>query len=216
MAQTLVLNALDRADYGTKVARRLRKTGMVPAIIYGHKEATVAVSIKSDELTKAIRTGVRLVDLKLGAKALEKALIRDVQWDYLGHDVLHVDFARVAADEKILIDVRVELRGTAPGVAHGGNLIQPLHSLHVECLVTNIPESIRVAINDLDLNQAIHVKELKLPEGVTVKNDADAIVVQVVPQQVEAVVPAAAVDAAEPEIIGKVKGEDDAEEDEKK
>ncbi len=216
MAQTLVLNAQERPDYGTKVARRLRKTGMVPAVIYGHKEATVAVSIKTDELTKAIRTGVRLVDLKLGANTLEKALIRDVQWDYLGHDVLHVDFARVAADEKILIDVRVELRGTAPGVAHGGNLIQPLHSLHIECLVTNIPESIRVAINDLDLNQAIHVKELKLPEGVTVKNDPDAIVVQVVPQQVEAVVPAAAVDAAEPEIIGKVKGEDDAEEVEKK
>ncbi len=216
MAQTFVLNATERPDFGTRVARRLRKTGMVPAIIYGHKEAAVTVAIKSDELTKAIRTGVRLVDLKLGAKALEKALIRDVQWDYLGHDVLHVDFARVAADEKILIDVRVELRGTAPGVAHGGNLIQPLHSLHVECLVTNIPESIRIAINDLDLNQAIHVKELKLPVGVTVKNDPDAIVVQVVPQQVEVVAPVVVADTGEPEVIGKVKGEEDAEEEEKK
>jgi large subunit ribosomal protein L25 len=216
MAQTLVLNAQERPAAGTRVARRLRKSGLVPAVIYGHKEATVSVSIKSDELTKAIRTGVRLVDLKLGATALEKALIRDVQWDYLGADVLHVDFARVAADEKILIDVRVELRGIAPGIAHGGNLIQPLHNLHVECLVTNIPESIRVAINELELNQAIHVNELKLPPGVTVKNDPDAIVVQVVPQQVEVVAPVVPTEGGEPEIIGKVKGEEEAAEEEKK
>lgn len=214
MAQSLVLNAVERPDYGTRVARKLRKSGLVPAVIYGHKEANVAVSIKSDEVAKAIRTGVRLVDLKLGEKSLEKALIRDVQWDYLGADILHVDFARVGADERIAIDVRVELRGIAPGVAHGGNLIQPLHSLHVECLVTNIPESIRVSINELDLNQSIHVKELKLPEGVTVMNEADAIVVQVVPQQVEAEAPI--VDTSEPEVIGRTKAEEDAEAEEKK
>ncbi|MEI7685740.1 MAG: 50S ribosomal protein L25 [Planctomycetota bacterium] len=214
MAQSLVLNAVERPDYGTRVARKLRKSGLVPAVIYGHKEANVAVSIKSDEVAKAIRTGVRLVDLKLGEKSLEKALIRDVQWDYLGADILHVDFARVGADERIAIDVRVELRGIAPGVAHGGNLIQPLHSLHVECLVTNIPESIRVSINELDLNQSIHVKELKLPEGVTVMNEADAIVVQVVPQQVEAEAPI--VDTSEPEVIGRTKAEEEAEAEEKK
>jgi large subunit ribosomal protein L25 len=215
MAQTLVLSASERGTYGTRIARRLRKSGLVPAVIYGHKEATVSVSLRRDELTKAIRTGVRLVDLQLGEKGLEKALIRDVQWDYLGADVLHVDFARVAADEKILIDVRVELRGTAPGIAHGGNLVQPLHSLHVECLVTNIPESIRVSVNELELNQAIHVNQLKLPEGVTVKNDPEAIVVQVVPQQVEVVAPVVAAEG-EPEVIGKVKGEEEGAEDEKK
>jgi len=214
MAQSFVLNAVERPDYGTRVARKLRKSGLVPAVIYGHKEANVAVSIKSEEVTKAIRTGARLVDLKLGEKSLEKALIRDVQWDYLGADILHVDFARVGADERIAIDVRVELRGIAPGVAHGGTLIQPLHSLHVECLVTNIPESIRVSINDLDLNQSIHVNELKLPEGVTVMNEADAIVVQVVPQQVEAAAPI--VDTSEPEVIGRTKAEEEAEAEEKK
>jgi large subunit ribosomal protein L25 len=216
MAQTLTLNTIDRPSLGSRAARKLRKDGLVPAVLYGHKEATVSVSVKSDEVTKAIRTGVRLVDLKVGS-GTEKALIRDVQWDYLGADVLHVDFARVAADEKILIDVRVDLRGIAPGVAHGGNLIQPLHSLHVECLVTNIPESIRVNIQELDLNQAIHVKELKLPEGVVVKNDPDAIVVQVVPQQVEAAAPIVGGESAEPEVIGrKVEEEGEGDEKEKK
>ena len=216
MAQTVVLTAKERTDLGTKVARRLRKQGMTPAVIYGHKEATVSLTLSSDEITKAVRHGARLVDLKIGAKA-EKALIRDLQWDYLGQDILHVDFARVAADEKITLDVRVEIRGVAPGLAAGGNLVQPLHSLHVECLVVNIPESIRVNVSELQLNQAIHVKELKLPEGVTVKNDAEAIVVQVSPPHVEAETPAAAAtDAAEPEIIGKKKEEEGEEEAEKK
>ena len=216
MAQTVVLTAKERTDLGTKVTRRLRKQGMTPAVIYGHKEATVSLTLSSDEITKAVRHGARLVDLKIGAKA-EKALIRDLQWDYLGQDILHVDFARVAADEKITLDVRVEIRGVAPGIAAGGNLVQPLHSLHVECLVLNIPESIRVSVSELQLNQAIHVKELKLPEGVTVKNDPEAIVVQVSPPHVEAETPAAAAtDAAEPEIIGKKKEEEGEEEAEKK
>jgi large subunit ribosomal protein L25 len=139
-----------------------------------------------------------------------------VQWDYLGKDILHVDFARVAADEKIHLEVRVEIRGVAPGIAQGGNLVQPLHSLHVECLVTNIPESIRVSVAELQLNQAIHVNELKLPEGVAVSNDPDAIVVQVSLAKVEAeeaAVPVAE-GSAEPEIIGKKpeEGEEAAEE----
>lgn len=216
MAETLVLNAQERSKHGTRVSRKLRKDGLIPAVIYGHQEANVSVAVKADEVNKAIRTGARLVDLKIGDKSLEKALIREVQWDYLGADVLHVDFARVAADETITIDVRVELRGIAPGVAHGGNLVQPLHSLHVECLVTNIPDSIRVSIVELDLNQAIHVKDLKLPEGVTVRNDLDAIVVQVVPQQAEAATPVPGAESAEPEVIGRAKEDEEGEGDDKK
>lgn len=215
MAHTVVLDAQERGNYGTNVARRMRREGRVPAVVYGHKEATVSISIGHDDLYKAIRHGARLVDLKLGSKSAEKALIRDVQWDYLGQDILHVDFARVAADEKVTLEIRIEIRGTAPGVAQQGNMVQPLHSLEVECLVTNIPESIRVAVNELQLNQAIHVKELKLPEGVKVLNDPDAIVVQVVPQQVEAAAPAAAGESAEPEVIGRVKEEEGEEESEK-
>src|SRR5689334_3448441 len=93
MAQTAQLIAEERTGAGTRIARRLRKSGRVPAIVYGHKEATINVTVASDEVTKAVRTGVRLVDLKVGSKGLEKALIRDVQWDYLGMEVLHVDFA---------------------------------------------------------------------------------------------------------------------------
>src|SRR5206468_4967888 len=88
-------------------------------------------------------------------------------WDHLGKDVLHIDFERVSADERIEVPVRIELKGIAPGVTGGGILDQPLHTVMVECLAISIPDSIRVNINELQLGAAIHVKDLTLPEGVT-------------------------------------------------
>ena len=172
MAQTLQLNAQPRTgETGTRVARRLRKAGLVPAVVYGHKEATIAVTVKADELTKAIRHGVRVVDLKVDGKAPEKALIREVQWDHLGKDVLHVDFARVAADEKITIEVRVELRGIAPGVA---GRRRARSSRCTACTSSawpsNIPEiDPRQHRRVADSTRRSTCKELKLPEGVTVE-----------------------------------------------
>ena len=219
MADAVVLTALARPEQGTHNARRMRKAGKIPAVLYGHKEATVPLTLSSDELYKAVRQGVRLVDVKQGDKS-EKALIRDVQWDPLGHDILHVDFARVSMDERIEVDVRVELRGTAPGVTGGGVLNQPLHTLMVECLAISIPESIRVSIAELQIDQAIHVKDLTIPEGVKVLNDPDAIVVQCAPKIVEEAVaaPGAAPTAeqAEPEVIGRQKAEEGEEEAEEK
>jgi large subunit ribosomal protein L25 len=128
---------------------------------------------------------------------------------------LHVDFARVAADERIKIEVRIELRGTAPGVTAGGLLDQPIHNLEIECLAVAVPESIRVFINELQVDQAIHVRDLKLPEGVTTSEDPDAIVVQVAAPKVEeeAAAAAPAAEQVEPEVIGrKEKAEGEAEE----
>jgi large subunit ribosomal protein L25 len=203
MAESVLLVTDARKGRGTHIARRLRKSGQVPAVVYGHKEATVSVTVKRDDLYRLIRRGARVVDLQEGTKT-EKALIRDVQWDHLGHDILHVDFARVAADERIKIEVRIALRGTAAGVTAGGVLDQPLHTLEVECLAIAVPESIRVNIGELQIGQAIHVKELSLPEGVTTAVDPEAIVVQVAAPKVEAEAAVAApAEQAEPEIIGR-------------
>jgi large subunit ribosomal protein L25 len=196
---------------------QLRKKGLVPAVIYGHGEATASLSVSGETLHKAIRHGVRIYDVSLKG-AVQKALLRDVQWDALGHDILHADFYRVSADETITLDVRVELRGTAPGVTTGGGvLVQLIHSLSVECLIVNIPEAIRVNVGELQLDQAFHVRELVLPEGVKVKNDPEAIIVQVSKKIEEVIAPAAAApttESAEPEVIGRVK-EEGAEEEEK-
>jgi large subunit ribosomal protein L25 len=220
MADVFVLEVQERKKSGTNAAKQVRKQGLVPAVIYGHGEATASLSVPGEALYKAIRQGVRIFDVKLGS-AMQKTLLRDVQWDSLGHDILHADFYRVSADEKITLEVRVELRGTAPGVTAGGVLVQQVHSLSVECLIINIPESIRVNIGELQIDQSIHVKDLTLPEGVAIKSDPEAIVVQVSQKVIEEVVaPTAAVaptgEQSEPEVIGRVKGEDEEEEEKEK
>src|SRR5262249_25162181 len=128
MAETVELVAQKRDDRGTKKARRLRKKGLIPGVVYGHKEATISISLTADDLLNAIRHGARVVDLKADG-ATEKALIREVQWDHLGLEILHVDFAHVAVDERITVPVPIELKGVCPGVIAGGILDQPIHSL---------------------------------------------------------------------------------------
>jgi large subunit ribosomal protein L25 len=205
MAETLEFVTQPRQEIGSQAARRLRRKGLVPAVVYGHKEATVHVTLPMDELQKAIRHGVRVVDLKTDGKA-EKALIKEVQWDHLGKDLLHVDFARISADERVVVTVPLELKGIAPGVTGGGVLDQPMHTLSIEALAVALPESIRVNIGELQLGGAIHVRDLVLPPGVKVMADADAVVVHItVPAAEPAAAPAAVPEAgaAEPEVIGR-------------
>ncbi len=217
MADTLQLKTEPRTGQGSRDADRLRKAGRVPAVVYGHKEATVAITVSRDELAAALRHHARTVDLLVDGKT-ETALIQEVQHDHLGSGLMHVDFRRVSRDERVRTTVDIELRGTAPGATGGGVLDQPLHKIHVECPAVSIPDSIRVRIDGLLLGQAIHVKELELPAGVKALDDPDLVVVQVKMQQVPVVEPTAApteagATAAEPEVITKKK-EKPAEEEE--
>jgi len=210
MADSVILVAEQRDVRGSMSARRLRRKGLIPAVLYGHKEATLSITLPAEEVEKAIRHGVRVVDLKAGGKE-EKALIKEIQWDHLGKELLHVDFTRVSLDERIIIQVPLELRGTAPGVTAGGRLDQPIHALSVECLAISIPESIRVNIGELQMEGMIHVRDLVLPPGVKAMTDPEAIVVHVTPPEVEAeAAPAAEVaEQAEPEVIGRPKVEEE-------
>jgi large subunit ribosomal protein L25 len=211
MAESVVLTADSREGRGSQKARRMRRQGLIPAVLYGHGEGTASVSVNSDEFENAIRHGVRVIDLKT-AKGVEKALVKDVQWDHLGKHVLHVDFARVSEKDRVKVAVQIELRGIAPGVTAGGLLDQPLHDLEIECQATSIPDSIRVAINELQIDQAIHVKDLKLPEGVVALMDPDAIVVHVTQKQAEPEPTAEPIaEGVEPEVIGRTAKEEEEE-----
>jgi large subunit ribosomal protein L25 len=206
MADALKLRTEPRAGKGSRDANRLRKAGRVPAVVYGHKEETVSVTVSRDELAAALRHHARTVDLVVGGKT-ETALIQEVQHDHLGSGLVHVDFRRVSRDERIRTTVEIELRGTAPGATGGGVLDQPLHKIHVECPAISIPESIRVRIDGLMIGQAIHVKELELPAGVKALDDPDLVVVQVKQQQAAVPEPTTllAEGTAEPEVITKKK-----------
>jgi large subunit ribosomal protein L25 len=200
MAESVELVVEPRTGRGSAAARKLRREEKIPAVLYGHEEETVSISLPAEEFQTALRHGARVMDLKLGGNT-QKALIKELQFDHLGKEILHVDFARIAETDRVTVPVRIELRGIAPGVTGGGLLDQPIHTLEVECLAVAIPESIRVNINELQLDQAIHVKDLALPPGVKALADPEAIVVHVKAPQAEAEAPAPAAEQAEPEVI---------------
>ncbi len=208
MAESVVLPYETREGRGSRKAEKLRRGGKTPGVVYGHKQATLSVAVSHDTLLNAVKHNVRVLDLQ-GQGKTEKALIKDLQWDHLGIDILHVDFEWVSADERIKVSVPIELRGVAPGVAAGGVLDQPIHAIHVECLAIAIPESIRVALGDLHKGQAIHVRDLKLPDGVTVLEDADDVVVHVAEPRVAATPTGEeGAGSAEPELIRRPGGEE--------
>lgn len=216
MRQTIQLKGEPRTLYGSANAKRLRQQNLLPGVVYGHKEVHLDIVLPRDEVEKAVRKGAHIVDLEAGGKT-ETVRFRELQWDNLGKELVHVDLMRVSKDERIVVPVRIELRGTAPGVGEGGVVDQPIHVLNVECPVFEIPENIRVMVDKLHIGDAIHVKELVLPANVVAKADPDAVVVHVKAHKEEAApapvgaVPAAE-GAAEPEVIKKAPKPEEPEE----
>jgi large subunit ribosomal protein L25 len=121
-----------------------------------------------------------VVDLEVNGN-LEKALIKDVQWDTFSSHLLHIDFVRVDSDERIKIDIPLQLRGTAPGVVAGGILEMPHHTVMVECLAVEVPDFIIVRIGSLAIGDMVHVRELTdVPPGVKILNPPETLLVHVV------------------------------------
>lgn len=206
MAQ--LLKASKRTQKGTHQARHLRKQGQVPGIIYGHGETPVPVSLDKHEVDLAIKHGERVLEINIDG-ASQHCLIKEVQWDIYAVDVLHVDLYRVSLDERVEVTVPIVLRGTPAGAADGGVLQQIVADLAIECLVTAIPEDIRASVVAMKIGDVLRMKDLKLPEGAVVKLDPEAIIASIIQIAEEVAAPAAAEGAAEPEVIGRAKEEDE-------
>jgi large subunit ribosomal protein L25 len=209
MAQSAQITAKSRSELGSRANKRLRDAGFVPGVIYGHKEAVVPVTLPRKELANHLSHGAHLFDLALDGKS-EKVLVKEVQFDHLGQDVIHVDFARVSLDEKVEVTVPLELRGTPKGEADGGVLQQIISELEIECLVTDIPESIRHSVADMEKDAVLHIKDLKLPAGVRALQDGDQIVATVREIAEAAATEAVEGETAEPELIGRKPEEGEA------
>ncbi len=204
-----VLKVQLRETRGKRHNRRLRAAGAIPAVLYGHERQTVCLSVPADQIDAAVRHGSRLVRLSGGVN--EQAFIRELQWDTWGMNVLHVDFTRVSAHERVEVQVPVELRGEAPGVKEGGIVEHVLHQVRLECEATQIPEKLEVNINDLGVDASVTAAELELPPTAKVLDPVDAVVVQCV---LPAAVPeeeVAAAKEAEPELIGRKPEEEEDE-----
>ncbi len=189
---------------GSRVSRRLRKKGLIPAVIYGHKQAVVPVTLTRDEVWRMLKTPGHLAELDVNGTA-ETVLIRDVQWDHLGKEVLHLDFARVSAEEIIETEVAFEIKGTPAGLAAGGILEHLVHTLRIKCPAGAIPQSLKADVSALQVGEGIHVRDLVLPPDVTVDHDEDMLLAHIVVRAVEEEVKPEATEAeaaaAQPEVI---------------
>jgi len=216
MAKAKTLSVKRREQLGSANTRRLRKTGVIPAVLYGHGEATLSLTIASEDLLGIIRASQKLVTLE--GDATEGAFIKSVQWDTWGKVVLHVDLLRVSDTELVETTVTIELKGTAPGLSEGGIVEHLVHEIEIDCPAAKVPDKITLLINDLHLNKAIHASEIALPEGAKLLSDPDTVIVHCVPPHIVAETDTAAAGGAveaggvEPELIRKEKAAEGEEE----
>jgi len=204
MAELVKVQMETRRKSGTAEARRLRRRGRVPGNMYGHGGGPLGVSVPEEEITPLILGGMKVMDVQIDGDS-QLAILRDLQWDPFGTKVIHFDLLRVNRDEKVEVEVPVELRGICPGSMAGGVLDQNLHTLSIECLPFVVPDHIEVRIGNLHIGDAVHVRDLTIPEGVVVQNPEEELVVQVtepieVPEEGEE---AEADMMTEPEVIGR-------------
>jgi len=202
-----------RTKLGKRNNRRLRWEGKLPAVLYGHGEETLSLTLPAEQLESAVRHGAKVVELDGAASG--KALLQDVQWDTFFHQILHVDLLRVKAGEKVTVEVPIELKGEAPGVNEGGIIEQMIHSVEIEVPLDLVPEKLHVRVNQLQIGGELFIRDIAdLPAGATVLVDPDEIVVHCkLPMVQEEEEPAAeAAGAAEPEVIAKGKEKEEGEE----
>jgi large subunit ribosomal protein L25 len=216
--ETITLKGEPRTAVGTRVSRALRATGRLPAIIYGHGETPETLSLDLHDVVVALAHGARMLQVKLGRKT-KQYLIKDVQYDYLDDTPIHLDLARVDLDERVKVRVGIELRGVPKGVSEGGVLDQHLADLEVECLVTEIPETLRPVVTELSLGDSLLAKDIELPPGVVVLTDPEERVATV-RALAEAPEPEADEEdeagALQPKMIGRVAKEEDTDKGESK
>ena len=209
-----LLKVETRKSRGKRNNERLRRSGRLPAILYGHGEEAVSLTLAADQFQASLRHGAKVVDLD--GDATGKALLQDVQWDVFCQQVLHVDLLRVRAGEKVKIDVPVELRGEAIGVRDGGVIEQFIHSIEIEVALDVIPDKLHLNIKNLGVDGHLTAKDIfDLPPGATILSDEDAMIVHCVLPASEKEVEAAEGAAAEPEVIGKGKDDEEEEAEEK-
>lgn len=203
------LSAQRRERIGSRYAKRDRDAGKLPAIVYGHGETPVPITLdRKDALIHFVK-GEKVFELALDGKN-QYVLLKDLGYDHLGTNIIHADFARVNLDERVNTKAHLHLVGTPLGLKKAGAvLIKPITELELNCTVTTIPESIEVDISELDVGHALHAGDVKLPAGsMKLLTDTDAVIAQIVIQgeiAVSAEAGEAGATAAEPVVITEKK-----------
>ncbi|AIH03472.1 50S ribosomal protein L25/general stress protein Ctc [Thermodesulfobacterium commune] len=179
------LSVVKREKTGKECAKKLRKQGLIPAIVYGHNFDPVPISVKANELESILHkykgeTLLFNLEVQNGETQRIQAILKDYQLHPVTDKIIHLDFVAIKEGETVSIDVPLEFVGRPVGLTKGGVIEIFMHDLTVECLPSNIPDKIQVDISNLDLGDVLHVKDIKVPEGVKVLDDPEDTVITIV------------------------------------
>lgn len=206
--KTEVLTARVRTETGSRACRKLRAHGEIPANLYGAKE-NVSLAVNAWKMNQLINAHASLLEIAWDGRK-ELVQVVEVQRNTFGDDVMHVDMHKIDVNKPITGEVDLVFKGEPKGVKAGGHMMRPFKSLEVEALPRNMPREIVIRVDDIGLNEGLHIEEIPLPEGVKALGDPRALVVTVIPH-VE-VVEEETLDeagAAEPEVIAKGKQDEE-------
>ena len=218
----IVVTAQDRTERGKNAARRLRRSGLIPAVVYGSKGENMSVAVDPKILLKVLRSEAgrnAILKLDLGAKGAANAILKSWQVDPIRENFLHADFYSIAMDVAIRVTVPVAVKGEARGVKVDGGILElVLREIEVECLPGDIPERIEIDVSDLGINDSLRVSSLPVSAKVKVLQSAEQVVVHVISVKEEVAPVAAAAPVAEgeagtpsePEVLKKGKKEEES------
>jgi large subunit ribosomal protein L25 len=182
------LDVEDRTERGTRAAKRLRREGYVPGVVYGGKDGDCTSFKVNARALRHVLAGSALIDLKVAGKT-RPVIVKDQQQHSVRDELLHIDLLEVRLDEKIQTQVSVSLEGAeeAPGIKEGGVLEHVTHELNIEALPTDIPDAIHVDVSGLEIAATMHLSEISPPAGVTFLDDPEETILAsvVVPTEVE-------------------------------
>ena len=208
---TTKLEVAARAPHGSREARRLRRSGRVPGVIYGGGEDPVSFDVDARELRIALTASGAVIDVSVDGGKAAPVVLKDTQSDVVRGDTIHVDLLRVRLDKPIHAIVTLELTGAndAPGVREGGVLEHITRELNIEALPTNIPESIQFDVSEMQINDTVILEAVVAPEGVTLLDDLETTVATLTPPRLQAELEEI---EAETEVVGEGEAEAPAEE----
>ena len=215
--ERIIIHAEKREETGKGVARSLRRSNMIPAVLY-RAGGSLPIKLPKKEITRFINTTAGeqiMVDLQFADGENKLALIKDYQVDPTRRELLHADFFEVLLTEKVKVNVHIIPTGEPIGVKRDAGILQNLlRDIEIECLPDKIPGHLKIDISGLEIGQSFHVRDLQIEEGIKVLTDPGEVIVNIIAPLVEAVAPVAEVAApavAEPEVMKKGKKEEEEE-----
>lgn len=200
--EKIKLAAQVREKTGKGVARKLRQSGLVPAVLYGKDKDPQTLIVDPQEV-RAYLAGNVIFDLEIEGLGKETAMIKEVQRDVISGDIKHIDFLHISMDEKVTVTVPIVLVGDAAGVQEGGVIQQLLWELEVECLPLEIPENIEIDISNLGIGESLSVSEVSAPGGTDILTSGEEVIVTIVQPTATVEETDAEEEVTEPEVIGE-------------